>query len=97
MGSFKYTDQYRENLMKVIQAKVKGKPSSGPCDGTARGGSRRLDGTVTPQPGRIGGRSSHAESGKEKRVCEGDIQETDPRGLVIFDLRFGNFTIYLTH
>ena len=25
MGSAKYTDQYRENLMRIIQAKVKGK------------------------------------------------------------------------
>ena len=48
----KYTDQYRENLMRIIKGKVKGKKVDARAGRRAAPGrGRRPDGAPAPQPG----------------------------------------------
>ena len=63
----KYTDQYRENLMRIIQGKMKGKDVElEPTDGAAAGRSRRPDGAAAPQPRQSGRRSASRKAAEAR-------------------------------
>ena len=63
----KYTDEYRDNLMRIIKAKVKGKKVDARRRARAAAGrGRRPDGAPAPQP-RAGRRQSRARGAKRAR------------------------------
>ena len=69
----KYTDQYRENLMRIIKGKMKGKKVALEAGGrAAAGGGRRSDGAAAPQPRAGAPRAPGARNPPKKRHREAD-------------------------
>ena len=72
----KYTDQYRENLMRIIKGKVKGKKVALEADDRAAPGrSRRPDGAAAPQPrsraARQAARAAAQDRPRSRRAASG--------------------------
>ena len=72
----KYTDEYRENLMRVIQAKIKGKNVELEVGGrAARSRSRGPDGAPAPQPLAVWRRQGPRIESQESRQTAGQKRE----------------------
>ena len=79
----KYADQYRENLLRIIRAKSKGKTAKLDAGEEARpANGRGLDGTAPPKPRRIEASFANQRERSEPRTSRTRVQRRVKPSLV---------------